>query len=165
MKKLLILTVLLGTTVLANAQYGDVNREYNARSYDSRNYDNHPNGNRENANRSYDRNDRNYGWGYDKDYRVVNGRGGAINTFQRDARERIAAGIVEGTINSREAERLLSFAEKIEMKENRYMRNGRLTPNEVRELREDLGMLNRMIAKEKRDFDNAPVDRGYHQHK
>jgi hypothetical protein len=81
-----------------------------------------------------------------------------INMMQREARERIANGIINGTINSYEAGRLLGIAEKIEIKENRMLRNGRLTGNEVRELEDDLIRLNRMIMRNKRDNDVAPVD-------
>ncbi|WP_304235427.1 hypothetical protein [Jiulongibacter sediminis] len=90
--------------------------------------------------------------------RSVRGAGMKINMMQREARERIANGIINGTINSYEAGRLLGIAEKIEIKENRMLRNGRLTGNEVRELEDDLIRLNRMIMRNKRDNDVAPVD-------
>jgi hypothetical protein len=107
-------------------------------------YNGKPNGNRHQENQRYER-----------------GRkpaSHAINSFQEQARERIADGIVQGTINSKEAQRLLEFAERIEIKENRYLRNGRLTPNESRELEQDLTVLNRMISREKRDNDRQYVD-------
>lgn len=90
--------------------------------------------------------------------RSIRGAGNRINVMQREARERIANGIINGTINSYEAGRLLGIAEKIELKENRMLRNGRLTGNEVRELEHDIIRLNKMIMRNKRDNDVAPVD-------
>ncbi|AWV98801.1 hypothetical protein [Arcticibacterium luteifluviistationis] len=82
-----------------------------------------------------------------------------INSFQRQARESIAQGIVAGTINSNEAKRLLVVAEKIEAKENKYLRNGRLTSRESNELKKDIDSLNKMIRREKNDRDVSNVDR------
>ncbi|WP_341227428.1 hypothetical protein [uncultured Arcticibacterium sp.] len=82
-----------------------------------------------------------------------------INSFQRQARESIAQGIVAGTINSNEAKRLLEVAERIEAKENRFLRNGRLTGRESNELKRDIDSLNKMIRREIRDRDVANVDR------
>jgi hypothetical protein len=100
---------------------------------------------------------------YETSHRSSRGTMMNINSFQRQARERIADGIVEGTITSHEAKRLLEFAERIEIKENRYLRNGRLTTNESRELKEDLNDLNRMIIRDIRDGDRAPVDVNNHR--
>ncbi|MGR3809950.1 hypothetical protein [Jiulongibacter sp. NS-SX5] len=111
------------------------------------------------VNRSQARNG--YSKNYSKGYttaRSARGVAGKINVMQREARERIADGIVRGTINSSEAARLLSVAERIEMKENRMLRNGRMTNNEFRELENDLIKLNRMIKRNNRDNDRAPVD-------
>ena len=90
--------------------------------------------------------------------RSTRGASMKINMMQREARERIANGIINGTINSYEAGRLLGIAEKIELKENRMLRNGRLTGNEIRALEDDLMRLNKMIIRNKRDNDMAPVD-------
>lgn len=98
---------------------------------------------------------------------VRSARGGvmSVNVMQRQAREKIANGIVNGTITSREAKMLLEMAERIEAKENRYLRNGRLTSYERRELEEDLERLDRMIIRNKRDneYSNADVYRGNHR--
>lgn len=124
MKKLVVLITILGTTwISADAQFRADNREF----------------------------ERNSNWRYDNDYRVSNNRKNTINSFQRDAREHIALGIVEGTITSREAARLLEMAERIEEKENRYMRRGGLDRREVAELKEDLRELDRRILSERRD--------------
>ncbi|SOE19820.1 hypothetical protein SAMN06298216_0322 [Spirosomataceae bacterium TFI 002] len=81
-----------------------------------------------------------------------------INSFQREAREKIANGILNGSINSQEARKLLMIAERIEIKENKYLRNGRLTKNESNELERDLAGLNRQIMRERKDNDRAYVD-------
>lgn len=146
MKKLMLMTVLVSASFFASAQYA------NNRNFDNDNHS-HKEGNSYNS-RMNDRN-----WGYDRNYNQVRGKVNTINSFQFEARQRIATGIVNGTINSREAERLLAFAERIELKENRFMRNGRLNPNEVNELKSDLAELNRMISREMRDGNQAPVDR------
>lgn len=98
--------------------------------------------------------------GQDTRNRVQNNARGVhkINSFQREARENIANGILDGSISSREARRLLERAERIELKENRFLKNGRLTRRESRELERDLNTLNRSIAREKRDNDGGHVD-------
>lgn len=97
---------------------------------------------------------------YSKNYDKNNKSGEhEINSFQRQARESIAQGIVAGTINSNEAKRLLEVAERIEAKENRFLRNGRLTGRERNELKRNIDSLNKMIRREKRDRDVANVDR------
>ena len=134
----MIAAVLLFATIGANAQrWGNDNTPYTNDRPDRYERERHERGGRYR----------------DEAYKV-----GAINQFQRQARIRIADGIVNGTINSREAARLLAFAERIEMKENRYTRNGRMNPREQRELEEDLAALDRMIQHEKHDGNNAPVD-------
>lgn len=106
----------------------------------------------QNGNRNYP--------GQDTRNRVQNNARGVhkINSFQREARVNIANGILDGSINAREARKLLEIAERIEIKENRYMRNGRLTRSEKRTLERDLGNLNRQIDREVRDNDRALVD-------
>ena len=113
------------------------------------------------------RNNRTY-----QDERFERGRGSwgntaasEINFRQRDIRENIANGIIRGTLTSNEVHMLLDMAERIEMKENRYMRNGRLTNMEIRELDNDLSRLERMIIHNKRDNDFAPVDQRPHHKK
>ncbi|MCE7070208.1 hypothetical protein LZG74_07850 [Dyadobacter sp. CY327] len=69
-------------------------------------------------------------------------RGGSeINYLQREARQRIAAGINRGTLSSREANALMNRYERIEAREREYSRRGRLSPRETRILREDLKRL------------------------
>lgn len=103
-----------------------------------------------------------YTWGYDSQYnRVDRNRANArlISSFQQDARDRIAFGISRGLITGREANRLIDFADRIEMKENRYMRNGRLSPGEVQELKRDLVFLDRMITEAKTNAQRQAVQR------
>ena len=141
MRKLMMVSALVVATISANAQrFGNDNAPYGDRGGDK-------------IGRYDERNDREAYRGGDR-YGRVNG----INNFQRQARMQIADGIVDGTINSREAARLLGFAERIEVKENRYLRNGRMTAGEERELKEDLAVLGRMIRHEKYDGNAAPVD-------
>ncbi len=99
-------------------------------------------------------------WGYDRNYNRVNGTASSINSFQKEARVKIADGIINGLINSSEAKRLLELAEAIELKENKYMRNGRLTSREVADLKGDLYRLNKLINHEMGDNDRGNVD--YH---
>lgn len=82
-----------------------------------------------------------------------------INNFQRQALEHIADGILNGSITANEAKRLLDVAERIEKKENRYLRNRKLTSREFRELSRDLEALDRMIARERRNRDRSSLDR------
>lgn len=147
MKKLMILTAILSAVSFTTfAQNND--------------YAHNPNLNESRPNYRGDRDfDKDRSWGYDSNWNRTRSNGNMkINSFQRQARERIANGIVEGTVNSNEAKRLLEFAERIETKENRYMRNGRISNSEARELQEDLSRLNRMISRETRDFDRQNND-------
>ena len=105
-----------------------------------------------NAQRGYDRPGR-FDKGYDR-----------IDSYQREARRQIANGIESGRITSNEAKRLLREAERIEMKENRFKRDGRLDNFERKELAQDLAVLNTWIAREKRDRERITFDeysRGY----
>ncbi|MBK6977645.1 MAG: hypothetical protein IPH28_11560 [Cytophagaceae bacterium] len=139
MKKLVATIGILSMVVLSvSAQYG--------RAYDRDNYG-------EKYGR-VERNDRNGGsWGYDKDWNVVNNsKVHKINSFQHQAKMRINEGIAKGLITHREANRLWNEYERIERKENRFMRNGRISRSEANELEHDLARLNRMISQEKRDF-------------
>ncbi|UBM59907.1 hypothetical protein LAG90_04500 [Marinilongibacter aquaticus] len=107
------------------------------------------------SNRTYARNDQ-----YNSRY-ASKARGGAaaeINMLQKQARERIADGIVSGRITANESKNLLSLAEKIEWKENQYMRNGRLTNREINELKKDIHHLNNLITRNLKDHQTSPVD-------
>lgn len=127
-----MMLALVGTTLFAEAQY----RNGNDRVYTQ----NEP------RSSNWNRNDNN------------RGRSSQINSFQRDAREHIAQGIIEGSITSREAARLLQMSEQIEEKENRYMRRGGLSNREVSELQNDLKQLDRRILSERRDGDRQLND-------
>lgn len=144
MKKLFFLILMAATcvSIAATAQYAANDRYGNDR------YNNSKTG----QNSKYGRSDDNYGRSRSDN--------SMINALQREVREDIAEGIIRGTIDSREAQRLLSIAEQIELKENRYVRNGRLTQRESEDIKEDLMSLKRMIRKEKTDRDMAPVDNG-----
>lgn len=128
-----MMLALVGTTLFAEAQF----RNGNDRVYTQ----NEPRSSDWNRNNNNNR-----------------GRAGRINSFQRDAREHIAQGIIEGSITSREAARLLQMAEEIEVKENRYMRRGGLNNREVSELQNDLKQLDRRIYRERRDGDRQLND-------
>ncbi len=136
MKKLVIATAFCLFVIEANAQYGrNYQNQYPNNQYPSNQYPNnqYPNGGY--GNRGYD--SRNYG--------------NQIDDFQRQARIRIADGVASGTINSREAKRLLSNAEQIERKEQRFWRDGFLAPHERQELLTDLSVLEQQIWHEKND--------------
>jgi len=120
-----------------NAQWGNNDRN---RRYDDR-YDNR-------------RDDRG---GYDN----RNGRGNMgdrIDDFQREARRRIADGIAQGSISSREAKHLMRDVERIERKEQIFWRDRVLNPRERQELTQDLYALNREITREKRDSERSTYD-------
>ncbi len=74
-----------------------------------------------------------------------------LNDLQREARSRIADGIAQGTLTSREAIRLLSEYDRIDGKERRYLANRDLTRRETRELSNDLQSLIKGIRYEKND--------------
>jgi hypothetical protein len=139
MKKTVVLIGILSLVAVGTfAQYGGRNDDF----YSSRN-------------RGYeDRHDRRNGdWGYDRDYNVVHGnKAMMIDSYQRQAKMRINDGIRRGLITRSEADRLMRYYHSIERKENRFMRNGRISRSEARELSNDLDNLNRMISREKRDF-------------
>lgn len=101
--------------------------------------------------------------GYNRPGRIDNGYD-RLDSYQREARRQIANGIESGRITSNEAKRLLREAERIEMKENRFKRDGRLDNFERRQLAQDLAVLNTWIAREKRDRERITYDeysRGY----
>ncbi len=74
-----------------------------------------------------------------------------INDLQRETRTRIADGIAQGTLTSREAIRLLNEFENINNKERRYLANRDLSNRETRELTRDLEKLIKGIRYENRD--------------
>ena len=130
MRKLMIVAMLVAGAITADAQRGyDNNRNDNRRGNDSR-YDNDRYDNR-----------------FDK-----------IDSYQREARRQISFGIESGRITSNEAKRLLREAERIEVKENRFKRDGRLDTIERRELTNDLAVLNSWIGREKRDRDRVSYE-------
>ena len=79
-----------------------------------------------------------------------------IYDLQREARTRIADGIAQGTLTSREAIRLLNEYDRIESKERRYLANRDLTRRETRELSHDLQKLIKGIRYERSD---SPYER------
>ena len=79
-----------------------------------------------------------------------------IYDLQREARTRIADGIAQGTLTSREAIRLLNEYDRIESKERRYLANRDLTRRETRELSHDLQKLIKGIRYERND---SPYER------
>ena len=85
-------------------------------------------------NRDYNNRDR-----YNNDYRQD--RTSDIGYLQREVRQEISAGIQRGTLNSREANALMSQYERIEAMERKFSHRGRLSPRESRILREDLERL------------------------
>lgn len=140
MKKLVFAAaIILVAFHSANAQWGNNNNR--DRRYDDR-HDN---------NRRDDRS------GYDNRYGRGN-LGDRIDDFQREARRRIADGIAQGSISSREAKHLMRDVERIERKEQIFWRDRVLDPRERRELTEDLFALNREITHEKRDNERSTYD-------
>jgi len=85
-------------------------------------------------NRDYDNRDR-----YNNDYR--NDRSSEISYLQREARQEISKGIQRGTLDSREANVLMSQYDRIEAMERKFSHRGRLSPRETRMLRQDLERL------------------------
>jgi hypothetical protein len=97
-------------------------------------------------------------WNDNRD-RAISGRSKrGINSFQKQAREQIAYGIIDGSITFREATRLLDFSERIEIKEDRFSRNGRLSSHQVRVLKEDLTDLDNMIRRDLRNRERSRAD-------
>ncbi len=147
MKKLVFaVAMILAAFGSANAQWGNNDRD---RRYDDR-YDNR-------------RDDRGYGNRNDnRGYDSRSGRGGnmgdRIDDFQREARRRIADGIAQGSLSSREAKHLMRDVERIERKEQIFWRDRVLDPRERRELAADLTALNREITHEKRDNERSTYD-------
>ncbi len=138
MKKLVFAAaMILVAFVSANAQWGNNDRN---RRYDDRHDDR--------------RDDRG---GYDNRYGRGN-MGDRIDDFQREARRRIADGIAQGSINSREARNLMRDVERIERKEQIFWRDRVLNPRERQELTQDLYALNREITREKRDSERSTYD-------
>jgi len=138
MKKLVFAAAMILVSIGANAQWGNNNNR--DRRYDDR-YDNR-----------YD--DRR---GYDDRF-GRNNLGDRIDDFQREARRRIADGIAQGSISSREAKHLMRDVERIERKEQIFWRDRVLDPRERRELYDDLYALNREITHEKRDNERSTYD-------
>lgn len=137
MKKLVFAAAMILVSIGANAQWGNNNNR--DRRYDDR-YDNR-------------RDDRGY------DNRGGRGNmGDRVDDFQREARRRIADGIAQGSITSREAKNLMRDVERIERKEQIFWRDRVLDIRERRELQEDLYALNREITHEKRDNERSTYD-------
>lgn len=119
MKKIFFAAAILAFSFTgAYAQYPHNDR------YDNRDYDN----------REYNNRDR-----YNDNYRQ-NGSS-EIGYLQREVRQEISKGIQRGTLNSREANGLMSQYERIEAMERKFSHRGRLSPRESRILREDLERL------------------------
>ena len=150
MKKAMVIIGLLSlTAVSAFAQYGKWYNDNNY-AYGKHDHDDHFGGRRGND----------YHWAYDRDFNVVRGgRAMEINSYQRQAQMRINEGIKRGLITRGEANRLMTYYENIERKENRFLRNGRISRSEANELERDLAHLNRLIARESRDFERNRYNR------
>ena len=125
--------------------------------YGNRNDDNLYSSRNRNYNESFERSDKNDNkWGYDNDHNVVrSNKAMMIDSYQRQAKMRIGEGVRRGSITRFEADKLMKYYYAIERKENRFMRNGRISRSEARELNNDLEHLNRMITKESRDFQRS----------
>jgi hypothetical protein len=90
-------------------------------------------------------------WGYDNNYRVARSSNvRRIESFQRQAYMKIENGRKRGTISRNGYNRLMRAFDQIENKENRFMRNGRLTNEQTRILHRDLANLDKMIQQETR---------------
>ena len=84
---------------------------------------------------------------------------GQLNQFQIEAMEHIAKGILNGNLTANEAKQLLNMAEKIELKENRFLRNRNMSNREYRQLENDLNTLDRHIERLRKNADRFPLDR------
>lgn len=143
MKKLVFAAAMILVSIGANAQWRNNNNR--DRRYDDRH------GNRYDNRRDDDPR------GYDDRF-VRNNLGDRIDDFQREARRRIADGIAQGSISSREARGLMRDVERIERKEQIFWRDRVLDPRERRELVDDLYALHREITHEKRDNERSTYD-------
>ncbi|MCE7040195.1 hypothetical protein [Dyadobacter sp. CY312] len=83
-------------------------------------------------------NDREYGY-QDRDNN--GGRNSEVNYMQREAREKISAGIRTRRLSRREANVLMNEYQRIEAKERAFSRRGRLSARETRIIRDDLRRL------------------------
>lgn len=145
MKKLIIGILLFGISSLSlQAQYG--NRENGNTKYDSRDNDRY----------SSKQIGKNKSKGKKQHWRGNNNNRNSesrqINSYQRMTLEKIRQGEARGLITRRESDKLMRYYNEITRKENRYLRNGRLSSREKRDLKQDLDKLNIRINKESRDF-------------
>ena len=114
MKKILFVAAIFALGFSnANAQYGprDDRRDYRPEYQDGRDYDN------------------------------SNGRDSEINYLQREARQRIDAGIRRRALSPREADVLMHEYRRIEVLERKFSHRGRLSSRENRILRSELERL------------------------
>lgn len=135
MRKLMIVASFVLVAMAANAQGRYDDRDFRRDGYGN-------NRNRGNYGRYDDRFDPN----------------ARIDSYQREARKRIAWGIENGNITANEAKRLLREAERIEYKENAFLRDRFLDNRERKELAQDLADLNRKITRETRDWNRQSND-------
>ncbi len=141
MKKTIITFAVLSITI--SSVFAQIPTERN--NNDNLAFGNSRNRNLDNDHYSEGRNNRD--WSYDSNWNVIKGSKG-INSFQRQAKERIALGRSRGLITSYEASKLMNYYEKIERKENLFARNGRISRREANELERDLINLDKMITRE-----------------
>ena len=152
MKKLMIVGFMALLAINANAQFG---YGRNGRCGTGQNYPQRGNGNYQNyPNNNYPNSNGNGGYqNYPDENRYGNGHNNQIDYFQREARRRIADGVANGSLNSRESRRLLRNVEQIERKERYYWGDGFLDVRERQDLVNDLAYLDQSIWKERHDFD------------
>lgn len=84
-----------------------------------------------------------------------------LDKRQDSQMQRILAGMENGQLNMREATALLREHLAISNMERRYLADGRLGPNELRDLEQRLDEANRHIRLERRDREQSPVVRPY----
>jgi hypothetical protein len=154
MKKLMGVLAIVGVCFFnATGQYkkndrtyksDDNNERYEGKKHDRYKHDDGDDFTRKNTNES---------WGYDRDWNVVSqrNRSKSVDSYQRRALDEISFGIAKGLINRREANKLMGMYEKIERKENRFLRNNRINRREARELENDLDELHNRIKIELQD--------------
>lgn len=120
MKKIFFVAAILALGFSsANAQY---NQRDDRRDNRDNNYPQYPNG----------RDD------YSNDRDDLRGRDSEINYLQREARQRIDAGIQRRALSPREADVLLHEYRRIEAMERKFSHRGRLSNKETRILRSEL---------------------------
>ena len=133
-QSILIAVAIVGTLATAHAQRG----------YD--NDRNQPRG-------GYNENPRDRNDGYNRNENYDRRGNNPVELLYQDTRRRIANGIATGRLTNRETRRVARDLQRIEYKQQQFVRDGFLDFREERELFNDLTALNRDLTWEKNDGD------------